>query len=62
VQDFPDIDAYIDASDQWPDEIAALRPLLLASALDERIKWELPATPWGMRTLSSFKNSPTTSP
>jgi uncharacterized protein YdeI (YjbR/CyaY-like superfamily) len=42
VQDFPDVDAYIDASDQWPDEIAALRPLLLASALDERIKWGKP--------------------
>ena len=42
MQDFPDVDAYIDASDQWPDEIAALRPLLLASALDERIKWGKP--------------------
>ena len=38
----PDVDAYIDASDQWPDEIRALRPLLLASGLDERIKWGKP--------------------
>lgn len=42
MQDFPDVDAYIDASDQWPDGIAALRPLLLASGLDERIKWGKP--------------------
>lgn len=42
VQDVPDVDAYIDASDQWPDEIAALRPLLLATGLDEHIKWGKP--------------------
>ncbi len=42
MQDFPDVDAYIQASDQWPDEIAALRPLLLASGLDEQIKWGKP--------------------
>lgn len=42
MQDFPDVDAYIEASDQWPDEIAALRPLLLESGLDERIKWGKP--------------------
>lgn len=42
MEDFPDVDAYIAASDQWPDEIAALRPLLLASGLDEHIKWGKP--------------------
>ena len=42
MQDFPDVDAYIDASDQWPDEIEALRPLLLDSGLDEHIKWGKP--------------------
>lgn len=42
MQDFPDVDAYLDASDQWPNEIAALRPLLLASGLDEHIKWGKP--------------------
>ena len=42
MQDFPDVDAYIEASDQWPDESRALRPLLLASGLDERIKWGKP--------------------
>ncbi len=42
MQDFHDVDAYIAASDQWPDEIAALRPLLLASGLDEHVKWGKP--------------------
>jgi uncharacterized protein YdeI (YjbR/CyaY-like superfamily) len=42
VQDFPDVDAYLEASEQWPDEIAALRPLLLETGLDERIKWGKP--------------------
>jgi uncharacterized protein YdeI (YjbR/CyaY-like superfamily) len=42
VQDFPDVDAYVKASGQWPAEIAALRPLLLASGLDEHIKWRKP--------------------
>jgi uncharacterized protein YdeI (YjbR/CyaY-like superfamily) len=42
MQDFPDVDAYIAASDWWPDEITALRPLLLASGLDETIKWGKP--------------------
>lgn len=42
MQDFPDVDAYIDATDQWPDEITALRALLLASGLDETIKWGKP--------------------
>ena len=42
MQDFSDVDSYIHASDQWPDEIAALRPLLLATGLDESIKWGKP--------------------
>ena len=42
MQDFPDVESYIDASDQWPDEIAALRPLLLDTGLDESIKWGKP--------------------
>lgn len=42
MQDFPDVDAYLAASEQWADEIAALRPVLLASGLDERIKWGKP--------------------
>lgn len=42
MQDFPDVDSYISAADQWPDEIAALRPVLLATGLDESIKWGKP--------------------
>jgi uncharacterized protein YdeI (YjbR/CyaY-like superfamily) len=38
----PDVDAYLEASGQWPAEIRALRPLLLAAGLDEEIKWGKP--------------------
>lgn len=40
--DFTDVDAYLDASHQWPDEIRAIRPLLLDCGLDEQIKWGKP--------------------
>jgi uncharacterized protein YdeI (YjbR/CyaY-like superfamily) len=36
------VDAYIERSDKWPDEIATLRPVLLASGLTEEIKWGKP--------------------
>ena len=42
MEDCLDVEPHIDAADQWPDEIAAMRPLLLASALDERTKWGKP--------------------
>jgi uncharacterized protein YdeI (YjbR/CyaY-like superfamily) len=42
MQDFPDVDAYLAASDRWPDEIKALRPLLLDCGLTEEIKWGKP--------------------
>ena len=42
MQDFPDVDAYIAASRQWPDEVAALRSILLDCGLEERIKWAKP--------------------
>lgn len=42
MKDFDDVDAYLAASDQWPDEIAAIRPLLLGCGLDEKIKWGKP--------------------
>lgn len=42
MQDFPDVDAYLDACEQWPDEIRTLRPLLLSAGLDEDIKWGKP--------------------
>jgi uncharacterized protein YdeI (YjbR/CyaY-like superfamily) len=42
MDDFTDVDAYLDASERWPREIGALRPLLLAAGLDERIRWGKP--------------------
>ena len=42
MDDFADVDAYLDASDQWPAEIRAIRPLLLDCGLDEEIKWGKP--------------------
>jgi uncharacterized protein YdeI (YjbR/CyaY-like superfamily) len=42
MEDFPDVDAYLEASEQWPEEIRVLRPLLLAAGLDEEIKWGKP--------------------
>jgi uncharacterized protein YdeI (YjbR/CyaY-like superfamily) len=42
VDDFTDVDAYVGASELWPDEIAALRPILLGAGLTEQIKWGKP--------------------
>jgi uncharacterized protein YdeI (YjbR/CyaY-like superfamily) len=42
VEDFPDVDTYLEASERWPEEIRALRPVLLAAGLDETIKWGKP--------------------
>jgi uncharacterized protein YdeI (YjbR/CyaY-like superfamily) len=42
VEDFANVDAYVDASDRWPNEIAAIRPVLLGCGLDEEIKWGKP--------------------
>lgn len=38
----PHVDAYIDRSEQWPDEIIRLRPVLLDAGLTEEIKWGKP--------------------
>jgi uncharacterized protein YdeI (YjbR/CyaY-like superfamily) len=37
-----EVDAYVSESEQWPDEMAALRPLLLDCGLTEAIKWRKP--------------------
>lgn len=42
MEDFADVDAYLAAAERWPQEIRALRPLLLAAGLDEEIKWGKP--------------------
>jgi uncharacterized protein YdeI (YjbR/CyaY-like superfamily) len=38
----PEVDAYISRSEQWPGELAALRPILLGCGLTEEIKWGKP--------------------
>lgn len=42
MKQYPDVDAYLRESEQWPDEIAAIRPLLIDSGLEESIKWGKP--------------------
>ena len=42
MQDYADVDAYLADSPQWPDEIAAIRPILLSCGLIETIKWGKP--------------------
>jgi len=38
----PEVDAYIERSQKWPDEMAALRPILQGRGLTEAIKWAKP--------------------
>ena len=38
----PKVDAYIERSDKWPEEMARLRPTLLGAGLTEAIKWGKP--------------------
>ncbi len=42
MEHFPDVDAYLEASEQWPEAVAALREVLLANGLDEHVKWGKP--------------------
>ncbi len=42
MKDYVDVDAYLADSEQWPTEIAAIRPLLLSCGLVETIKWGKP--------------------
>jgi uncharacterized protein YdeI (YjbR/CyaY-like superfamily) len=38
----PKVDDYIERSELWPEELKALRPILLAAGLAEEIKWGIP--------------------
>ncbi len=38
----PDVDDYVAQSARWPEEISALRPILLACGLGEELKWAKP--------------------
>ena len=42
MQDYTDVDAYLADSTRWPDEITAIRPILLSRGLTETIKWGKP--------------------
>jgi len=42
MKDYPDVDAYLADSDRWPDEISAIRPILVSCELDETVKWGKP--------------------
>lgn len=42
MEDYPDVDTYLEASVRWPAEIKVLRPLLLGCGLTETIKWGKP--------------------
>ena len=39
----PEVDAYINTSQLWPEEMRSLRLILLASGLTEEPKWRQPA-------------------
>ncbi len=47
----PEVDAYIARSSQWPEEMGALRPILLAAGLTEEIKWAKPCYSHGAKNI-----------
>lgn len=48
----PKVDDYIGRSTTWPEELAALRPILLGCGLDESIKWGKPCYSDGDRNIA----------
>ena len=51
----PEVDAYIEESDKWPDEMTALRPLILSAGLTEEIKWRKPCYSHGGKNIAIFQ-------
>ena len=47
----PQVDAYIESSDMWPEEMAALRPILLGCGLTEDFKWTKPCYSHGNKNI-----------
>lgn len=45
------VDAYLERSQQWPEVISALRPILLAAGLTEEIKWGKPCYTHGDKNI-----------
>lgn len=52
MEHFDTVDDYIEASEQWPDEVAALRDVLLGCGLGETIKWGKPCYSDGGRNIA----------
>jgi len=51
----PEVDAYIERSERWPEEMAALRPILLDCGLTEQIKWRSPCFSHGGKNIVIFQ-------
>lgn len=51
MEHFEDVDEYVSQSEQWPDEVAALRDVLLGCGLAETIKWGKPCYTHGGRNI-----------
>ncbi len=49
------VDRYIERSTTWPDEMEALRPVLLECGLDEDIKWGKPCFSHGTSNIAIFQ-------
>ena len=49
------VDAYIERSEQWPDEMATLRPILLSCGLSEQIKWGKPCFSHDGKNIAIFQ-------
>ncbi len=49
------IDAYIERSEQWPHEMATLRPILLSCGLSEQIKWGKPCFSHDGKNIAIFQ-------
>lgn len=47
----PEVDEYIEQSELWPDEMRALREIVLAAGLTEEIKWAKPCYSHGKRNV-----------
>ena len=47
----PEVETYIRRSEKWPEEMAALRPILLSCGLTEDMKWRKPCYSHGRRNI-----------
>lgn len=52
MEHHPDVDAYLRQAQQWPDELAALRTVLVGCGLTEQIKWGKPCYSHGSANIA----------